>query len=108
MTTSPGEFWLAEIPYSNQLASKRRPVLLLWLDASDAIVAAVTSALPRTATDLPLVDWHSSGLRTASTVRLARLDCLEQSLLLRKLGQITAADALQIKDTWKRLIQPQF
>jgi mRNA interferase MazF len=108
MTIQPGEFWIANIPFTNGLSSKKRPVLVLWTDGNDAIVALVTSALPRTETDSMLNDWHSSGLRTASTVRLSRLDCLEQSLLLSKLGTISAADAEQAKEIWQLYIKPQF
>ena len=28
-----GEFWLAEIPFTSGVASKLRPVLVLWADA---------------------------------------------------------------------------
>jgi mRNA-degrading endonuclease toxin of MazEF toxin-antitoxin module len=59
---SPGEIWLADIPYTDQRASKRRPVLILWLDAADAVVAVVTSAAPRSPTDIALTDWKASGL----------------------------------------------
>lgn len=31
----PGEIWLADIPFTNGVASKIRPVLMLWLDAAD-------------------------------------------------------------------------
>ena len=41
---SPGDFWVANIPYTDQSASKKRPVFVLWLDGLDAVVAAVTSA----------------------------------------------------------------
>jgi mRNA interferase MazF len=68
----------------------------------------VTSALPRTKTDSMLNDWQSSGLRVASTVRLSRLDCLEQSLLLGKLGTISQSDAEQVKEIWQLYIKPQF
>jgi mRNA interferase MazF len=68
MTIQSGEFWIANIPFTNGLSSKKRPVLVLWTDGNDAIVALVTSALPRTETDSMLNDWHSSGLRTASIV----------------------------------------
>jgi hypothetical protein len=27
----PGEFWLADIPFTNGAASKVRPVLVLWM-----------------------------------------------------------------------------
>jgi mRNA interferase MazF len=74
MTIQPGEFWIANIPFTNGMSSKKRPVLVLWTDGNDTIVALVTSALPLTQTDSILNDWQSSGLRVASTVRLSRLD----------------------------------
>lgn len=77
MTITPGEFWVAEIAFTDGSATKKRPVLILWLDGQDAVVAAVTSAQPRTVTDVTLDNWHQSGLRVASTIRLSRLDCLE-------------------------------
>lgn len=41
-----GEIWLADIPFTSGTGSKIRPVLVLWLDGSDAVVAVVTSAGP--------------------------------------------------------------
>jgi mRNA interferase MazF len=55
-----------------------------------------------------LNDWQGRGLRVASTVRLSRLDCLEQSLLLGKLGTISAADTEQVKEIWQLYLKPQF
>jgi mRNA-degrading endonuclease toxin of MazEF toxin-antitoxin module len=108
MTPSPGEVWLAEIPFTDGSASKIRPVLILWLDAADVVVAAVTSAEPRSLTDVTLMDWQSEGLRVASTVRLSRLDCLEQILLRYKLGSLSSGDAQKIKEAWKNQIQLRF
>jgi mRNA interferase MazF len=108
MNLQAGEIWLADIPYTDGKASKIRPVLVLWLDAMDAVVAVVTSAAPRTTTDASLADWAAAGLRVASTVRLSRLDCLEQSLLFRRLGSLSQRDALQIKATWDIHVKPQF
>lgn len=104
----PGEFWLADIPFTSGAASKVRPVLVLWLDTGDAVVAAVTSAQPRSATDIPLQNWAASGLRVASTVRLSRLDFLEQRLLRRRLGIIESSDAGQLKRAWTNQIQLRF
>src|SRR5438128_312352 len=104
----PGEVWLARIPFTSGAASKLRPVLVLWNDAADAVVAAVTSAPPRSSTDVILLDWASEGLRAASTVRLSRLDCLEQILLRRRLGTISAADSLRIKAIWSQHVQLRF
>ncbi|QQE64437.1 hypothetical protein GFS31_11180 [Leptolyngbya sp. BL0902] len=108
MTISAGEFWLADIPFTNGKASKKRPVLVLWLDGFDAVVAAVTSAPPRTPTDVALQAWEEGGLRVPSTVRLSRLDCLEQRLLIVQMGKITTDDAAQIRATWQEKINLQF
>jgi mRNA interferase MazF len=103
-----GEFWLADIPFTGDVASKLRPVLVLWTDAADVVVAAVTSAQPRSATDVALQNWAAAGLRVASTVRLSRLDCLEQFLLRRKLGFLGSIDASQVKRVWATEIRLQF
>jgi mRNA interferase MazF len=108
MTPSPGEIWLADIPFTDGSASKIRPVLVLWLDAADVVVAAVTSTPPRSATDVILVDWELEGLRVTSTVRLSRLDCMEQILLRRKLGSLSSNDAQRLKEVWTSRIQLRF
>ena len=100
--------WVADIPFTDGSGSKRRPVLILWLDAMDVIAAVVTTASPRSKPDVPLTDWQASGLRAASTVRLSRLDCLERSLLIARIGTISAADAQRIKQVWVREIKPDF
>jgi mRNA interferase MazF len=102
------KLWLADIPFTRGSASKVRPVLILWLDGMDAVVAVVTSAVPRTPSDVPLADWRAAGLRIASTVRVYRLDCLEQSLLFCRLGVISVMDAQQLKSTWNLYVKPQF
>ena len=103
-----GEIWLAEIPFTSGVASKLRPVLVLWEDAADVVVAAVTKALPRSPTDVALLDWAAEGLVVASTVRLSRLDCLEQALLRRRLGTITQRDGQTAKAVWSQLVGPKF
>jgi mRNA interferase MazF len=108
MTIRPGEYWIADIPFTDGSASKKRPILVLWLDGMDLVAAAVTTAMPRSPSDVTLVDWKASGLRRASTVRLSRLDWLEQSLLIGRIGVISAADGERIKETWTRHIKPQF
>jgi len=65
MTIRPGDFWVAKIPFTDGSASKKRPVLVLWLDGRDAMVAVVTSAAPRTSTDVLLINWRATGLRVA-------------------------------------------
>ena len=108
MIIQAGELWLADIPFTDGSSYKRRPVLVLWLDGADAVVAAVTSAVPRSRTDVALADWQAAGLRTSSTVRLSRLDCLEQSLLVHWLGRLSPGDAERLAATWNGHVKPQF
>lgn len=103
-----GEIWLADIPFTTGAASKLRPVLLLWTDAADVVVAAVTSVAPRSATDVALQDWPAEGLRRPSTVRLSRLDCLEQILLQRRLGAVSPGEAQRLKQVWAHQIRLRF
>jgi mRNA interferase MazF len=104
----PGEFWVADIPFTGGSGSKKRPVLVLWLDGPDVVTAAVTSAGPRSVTDVTLADWKASGLRPPSTVRLSRLDCLEKSLLRVRIGEISPGDGKAVKQAWTSYVQPQF
>jgi mRNA interferase MazF len=108
MTIRPGEFWVADITFTDGAGSKRRPVLVLWIDGADVVAAAVTSAPPRSLTDVPVMDWKISGLRVASTIRLSRLDCLEQSLLIARIGEISDQDAAHVKKIWASQVKPQF
>jgi mRNA interferase MazF len=108
MTIQAGEFWVADIPFTGGSGSKKRPVLVLCLDGLDAVVAAVTSAAPRFVTDVTLADWKAAGLRLPSTVPLSRLDCLEQTLLIHKLGMISTADVQQVKSVWSAHVKPAF
>lgn len=108
MTVRPGDLWVADITFTDGTGSKKRPVLILWLEGSDAVVAAVTSAGTRSTTDVPLADWSNCGLRLPSTVRLARLDCLERSLLTFQLGHINAKDAKTLRDAWATFVRPSF
>ena len=62
MIILPGEFWIAEIPFTGRVGSKKRPVLVLWLDGQDVVVAAVASARLRLPMDVELGDWAGSGL----------------------------------------------
>ena len=104
----PGEVWIADIPFTSGAASKLRPVLVLWTDAADVVVAAITSAQPRSTTDVALQYWSAAGLRVASTVRLSRLDCLEQTLLRRRFGVLTQIDAEQLKRVWTNEVRLRF
>jgi mRNA interferase MazF len=58
MIIRPGEIWIAGIPFTNAGGSKKRPILVLWLDGNDLVAASVTSATPRSFTDVPIKEWQ--------------------------------------------------
>jgi mRNA interferase MazF len=90
-------------PYSDRLAEKRRPALvisgnslhqqygLLW-------VAMITSAANAGwACDVPIGDLKLAGLPAASVVRPAKIACIEPARVLRAAGALTAADAKRVE-----------
>ena len=103
-----GEIWLAEIPFTSGIASKLRPVLVLWQDAAERRRRAVTKAAPRSPANVALHDWAAEGLVVASTVRLSQLDCLEQVLLRHRLGRISQRDVLLVKTAWSQHVHLRF
>src|SRR5262245_36745188 len=107
MTIRPGEFWLASVPFTDGSGAKIRPVLVLWLDGQDAVIAAVTST-PRTSTDVLLNDWQASGLKRPSTVRLSRLACLHQALLHTQRGHVSQTDGRRLKEIWTKHVKLRF
>jgi hypothetical protein len=62
MAIRAGEFWVADITFTDRSTSKKRPVLVPWIDGLDAVVAAVTTAAPRTPTDVALAEWAAAGI----------------------------------------------
>ncbi|WPF88827.1 hypothetical protein WEU38_00705 [Cyanobacterium aponinum AL20118] len=47
----------AKINFTDGISFKKRPVLILWCDGDDVIVAVVISAQPRSNTDIVLEKW---------------------------------------------------
>ena len=37
ITIQAVDFWVAEIPYTSGVASKKHPVLVLWIDGNDVV-----------------------------------------------------------------------
>ena len=100
MTTRAGELWLAEVEFADGTGAKPRPMLVLFSDPYDSVLAVVTSATPRTACDLPIREWEAAGLRRASTVRLDKLATLSHRRLWARLGHLSTADWQRVVDLW--------
>ena len=100
-----GDVVLLPFPYTDQSGTKRRPALVLSTDAynrrqRDVIVAPVTSNLTAThVDDTRLLDWAAAGLPKPSAAK-GILGTVEQSLVLRVVGNLTPTDLARVEKTF--------
>lgn len=96
-------------PFTDKLATKRRPALVISTaefnrQHSQIVLAMITTA-SRSAwpSDLALHDWAKAGLLVPCLMRL-KLFTLDQSLVERRLGALSAQDAKRVKACLSRAI----
>ncbi len=93
ITYAPGDIVVVPFPYSDRLAEKRRPALVVsnarlaeqgfvWLAM---ITSARHSALPH---DAPIVDLALAGLPAPCVVRPTKIVTVEPSRIVRKAGRL--------------------
>jgi mRNA interferase MazF len=93
-------------PYSDRLAEKRRPAIVVSsprLEDLDGVVwvAMITSSNTGSAGAVTLLDTATTGLNRASFVRPAKLATLETSRILRRVGRLSANDAANLRRSLK-------
>lgn len=93
-----GDIVLVPFPFTDLSSSKVRPALIVNLLGADVLVAFISSVVPTPPllpTDFVLErshpDFPKTGLKTAAAFKLGKLICLDQSLILRKLGRVSPA-----------------
>ena len=98
----PWDVVIVPFPYSERLAEKRRPALIV---SSDNLhregflwVAMVTGAgKAAKAGDVPILDLRSAGLPGASTVRPSKIATIEPERILRRIGSLVVAERLAVQ-----------
>lgn len=98
-----GEVVSVELPFTDMLGRKRRPGVVLAGDASDVLLARITTHEPRDSFDVLLVDWTAVGLPRPSTVRLMKLACLDARLIHHTIGALSAGDRTALTDAIERI-----
>jgi mRNA interferase MazF len=88
---------LVPFPYSDRLAEKRRPALVVsHVDLPDILgrvwVAMITSAPTALLGDAQIADFARSGLPVPSTLRASKLATLDADRVVRVLGHLTGRD----------------
>jgi mRNA interferase MazF len=93
-----GDVVLVPFPFTSQAASKKRPAIVVSSRAyntakPDVVVMAVTSQLRASAApgEVWVQEWKAAGLLKPSTIKPV-FATLEQSLVIRQLGTLQAAD----------------
>lgn len=98
MSYAPFEIVIVRFPYSDRLAEKRRPALVVSApEMEDRLgrlwVAMITSDRgQRLHGDAPVEDLGSAGLPAPSIVRASKVATIETDRILRRAGLLSGAD----------------
>ncbi len=96
-------------PFTDRSASKRRPALVLsapkFNDAARHSVLAMITSAEQAAWigDCAIRDLPAAGLSEPCVVRL-KLFTLDHRLIIRRCGQLAAADQKRLRAAWKGLL----
>jgi mRNA interferase MazF len=110
-TAEPGDIVLVRFPFSDLTTTKVRPAVVLAAHGDDVTIVGVFSSIPQPVrgTWLAISDrdphFATTGLRAASVVKAERIAVIEQSLIVRKLGILPAAQFQRLKEAVKRCLQ---
>jgi mRNA interferase MazF len=96
---TPGEVALVRFPFTDLAATKKRPALVLARVTRSprnrlvvlAMITSQTEAL-RLDGDVALRDWKAAGLLHPSLLRLAKVVTVDEELIDRTIGKLSAAD----------------
>lgn len=111
MTTyERGAIVLVPFPFSDQTAIKKRPAVIISSKkyntiSSDIIIMAVTSQIEKSLGigECPIKNWKEAGLLKSSSIKPA-ISTIEQTLVLKTLGKLSAEDSISLDNTLKELI----
>jgi len=93
-----GDIVLVPFPFTDLTSGKIRPAVVINVFGEDLLIAFISSVISPSgpaATDFALATTHlefpKTGLKLGSTFKLAKLLCLHQSRILRRLGKVGPA-----------------
>jgi mRNA interferase MazF len=104
------DVWVVPFPYSDRLAEKRRPALIVSGDAllrDHGLVwlAMITSTrINAWASDVEIGDLSAAGLPLASRVRIAKIATIEPGRLLSRRGRLSQRDAALVRRAMRRFL----
>jgi mRNA interferase MazF len=90
-------------PYSDRLAEKRRPALVVSTEALHRgydllwLLMITSASNARWACDIEVADLAAAGLPAPSLIRTAKIATVDRDRILRRLGRLAAAEARLVK-----------
>jgi mRNA interferase MazF len=100
-----GDMVLVAFPFTNLTTTKQRPAVVVSRSAyaqarPDVVLMAITSQVrsPLTFGETLLADWRAAHLLKASVVKPV-LATLEQTLIIRQLGTLSASDQAALSNS---------
>ena len=93
---SRGEIVLIPVPFSDLSASKKRPVLIISNNSynarkPDMIVVAITSNVSQPGIPITTSDMTQGQLPKSSVVRSDKIYTLDQSIVVKSIGHLSAS-----------------
>lgn len=105
-----GDVLLVPFPFTNQVGTKKRPAAIISSAAynsaqRDLVIMAVTSQLRSSGMfgEAVVADWQAAGLLKPSAIKPV-ITTIEQSLVIRRLGQLTVEDQHALRDAISRIL----
>ena len=98
-----GEAVSVEFPFTDMQGRKRRPGVVLACDASDLLLARITTHEPRDQFDVRIDDWATIGLPKPSTARLLKLVSIDARLVHHSIGMLSQRDRGALALTVERI-----
>lgn len=99
-----GDVVLVPFPFTDQSGTKKRPAVVLSsagynTQRRDIVIMAITSQVrtPLGFSEAMVVDWRGAGLLKDSVLKPV-LTTIEQSLVLRVMGRLSAADIKTLRE----------
>jgi|SRR3989344_2013505 len=109
-----GDVVLVAFPFTDLTTTKMRPAVVVSSEKfnrkfNDVVVAAITSQIPRKISEeeflLSPEDQKSAGLPKPSMVKLAKIVTLDQRLIRKNLGHISASTLSEITTVLHSILQ---
>jgi mRNA interferase MazF len=105
-----GDVVLVPFPFTDQAGIKKRPAVIISGTAHnnaqrDVVIMAITSQVlfSNAIGDALVADWQAAGLIKPSAIKPV-ITTIEQSLVIRRLGQLTAADQQVLRNVIGKLV----